>query len=92
MPIVYRYNKNVIAISETRNEDDVEFDIRIFEDKYWEEMKQVQRTFEGNSVHTDVLFYPYENHHFRVIVRQDYYLDFILALMKHQLLESTEWS
>lgn len=29
---------------------------------------------------------------FKVVVRKDFYLDFILALLKHQLLTRVEWT
>lgn len=92
MPLTYRYNKDVIHISETPNGTDVEFDIRILAEKNRAGMKEVQRMFEENKVYTDVLFYAYENHHYRVIARQDYYVDFILGLLKHHLVERVEWN
>lgn len=55
-------------------------------------MKKIREQFDDNRVHTDVLFYYYPNHEYRIIVRQDYYVDFVLALMKHRLLESVKWS
>lgn len=91
MVLTYRHNKDVIQINETPNDADVEFEIRILAEENWEGMKELQRTFEENRVYTDVLFYPYENHHYRVIVRRDYYVDFILGMLKHHLLESAEW-
>ena len=91
MELKYQYNKEIIRISEIPNDPDVEFDITIIAEKYWAGMKELQRKFEDNAVHTDVLFYPYENHHYKVIVRKDYYAEFIIELMKHQLLESVEW-
>jgi len=91
MTLTYRHNKEVIQISETPNVSDVEFDIKVLAEDKWAGIKELQRTFEDNDVHTDVLFYPYENHHYKVIVRIDYYADFILGLMKHHLLESVEW-
>ncbi|UVI33227.1 hypothetical protein [Paenibacillus spongiae] len=92
MSLIYTYNKKVIQIEETKNESDFEFDIKFIEDKYMAGMKQIQKGFEENKVYTDVLFYPYDSHHYRIIVRQDYYVDFVLALLKHQLLVSVEWS
>ncbi len=91
MRLAYRYNKAVIEISETPNEADVEFYIKPLTEEKWLEMKQLQRFFEDNSVYTDVLFYVYENNNIRVIVRRDYYVDFVLGLMSRQLLESVEW-
>lgn len=91
MRLTYQFNEAVIQLIETPNEADVEFDIRILAESKWAGMKEVQKTFEENSVHTDVLFYAYENHRYRVIARQDYYVDFVLELLKHQLLEKVEW-
>lgn len=48
--------------------------------------------FDENDVYTDVLFYAYANHKFQVIVRQDYYNDFVIELMRHHLLQSIEWA
>jgi hypothetical protein len=90
--LTYRYEQNVIHISETVNENDMEFHIRILqENPYLEGMKLVQRKFEDDEVCTDALFYLYPNHEYRVIVRKDYYIDFVLELMKHRLLKSVEW-
>lgn len=92
MKVNYSYNKDVIQIIEVPNEEDVEFDIKIPAEKYWAGMKELQRAFEEDKVYTDVLFYAYKDHHYRVIVRKDYYVDFILGLMKHQLVESVKWN
>jgi hypothetical protein len=91
--LTYQYNQDVIRITETANGDDIEFHIQILkEEPYVEKIRQVQNLFEDNDVHTDVLFYAYPNHQYRVIVRQDYYTDFVLAMMKHRLLQSVKWS
>lgn len=92
MGLTYSYNKDVIHINEKPNEMDVEFDIRVISEEHWEGMKELQRRFEENNVLTDVLFYPYENHHYRVIVRQDYFVDFVLGLMKYKLLDKVMWT
>ncbi|MDF2815078.1 MAG: hypothetical protein K0Q81_1278 [Paenibacillus sp.] len=90
--LAYRFNKDVIQIRETGNDSDVEFVISLLVDEpYTAAIKEVQHKFDENRIHTDVLFYAYENHQYRIIVRQDYYNDFILELLRHQLLESAEW-
>lgn len=88
----YRYNEDGIQIQETLDGEDTEFHIRIInEEPYVAGMKRVQERFEENHIHTDVLFYVYPNHEYRVIVRRDYYIDFVLEMMKHYLLQSVEW-
>ncbi|GGD62990.1 hypothetical protein [Paenibacillus nasutitermitis] len=92
MKLSYSYNNNLIKIEETPNNADIEFNIHLLEEKNIKAIKAVKELFEGNDIFTDVLFYVYENHHYRVIVRPDYYVDFILQLMKHQLVNSVEWA
>ncbi|SEM93749.1 hypothetical protein [Lihuaxuella thermophila] len=90
--LTYQYNQDIIRIRETVNKDDVEFHIQVLKEKpFVDHLKQVQNFFEDNEVYTDVLFYAYADHEYRVIVRHDYYTDFILALMKHRLLQSVKW-
>jgi hypothetical protein len=90
--LTYCFDENVIRISETANNDDTEFRIRIIQERpYLEAMKEVQKEFEHNRVYTDVLFYLYPNHEFHAIVRKDYYAEFVLELMKHRLLQKVEW-
>lgn len=91
MRLSYRYNEKAVQISETPNEADVEFEIRALTDEHRAAIKELQRRFEDNSVYTDVLFYAYEDHRYRIIVRQDYYVEFILGLLKYQLLDAAEW-
>ncbi|GIO62133.1 hypothetical protein [Paenibacillus cineris] len=76
----YRYDPSIIQITESVNEQDAEFRIRLLqEEPYLARLKQIRRFFEDNDIYTDALFYVYKNH------------DFVLALMKHQLLQSVEW-
>jgi hypothetical protein len=90
--LTYRFNKDVVQIREIANGPDVEFELILLETTHSAEaIKEVQHKFEDNRIYTDVLFYAYENYHYRVIVRMEYYVDFVLELMKHRLLESVEW-
>lgn len=90
--LAYSYNEQVIQIQQSSNDKDVEFLIEILQtEPYVEKLKKVRHFFEDNRVYTDVLFYALADHKYKVIVRSDYYVDFILELMKHRLLESVEW-
>lgn len=91
--LTYRYDSGIVSIQETKNENDVEFKIQFHvEQPYLDSMRKIQRWFEDDKVHTDVMFYVYENHEYHVIVRQDYYVNFVLALMKHHVLEEVKWT
>jgi len=90
--LTYHYDEKVIRISETINNDDTEFRIHLLQEHpYMEAMKQVQKEFDHNRVYTDALFYVFPNREFHIIVRKDYYTDFVLGLMKHRLLQKVEW-
>ncbi|MFD1775174.1 hypothetical protein [Paenibacillus rhizophilus] len=90
--LTYTYDQRIISIQEKANEADIEFQIELLGDnKLDAKLKDIQHEFEENAVLTDVLFYVYPNHKYHIIVRQDFYNDFILALMKHRLLLRVEW-
>lgn len=90
--LTYTLDADVIHMTESNNDGDVEFTIRIVkEEPYLNRFKEVQHYFEDNEVYTDVLFYAYEKHEYRVIVRSDYYVEFVLQLMKHRLIEQVKW-
>jgi len=91
MELTYRYNQDSIEMSESIMETDIEFEIRVIAEHGKTGIKKIKKFFEEDRVYTDVLFYAYENYRYRVIVRKDYYVDFILALLKHHLIESAEW-
>jgi hypothetical protein len=54
-------------------------------------IKKIRDFFDHNDTYTDVMFNIYANYEYQVFVRKDFYTDFILALMKYQLLEKVEW-
>ncbi|WNQ11858.1 hypothetical protein MJA45_02035 [Paenibacillus aurantius] len=91
MKMVYEWKPEIVDIKETENGKDIEFSIRVIAEAYYETMKAVQQVFEENDVITDVFLYTFPQHEYRVIVRKDYYEDFILQLLKHRLLTKAEW-
>ncbi|MDF2718435.1 MAG: hypothetical protein K0R28_5360 [Paenibacillus sp.] len=93
MKLSYDWDPGIVRIQESGNGDDTEFLIELVQNQpYAAAMRQVQQYFEANHVHTDVLFYLYPGHKYRVIVRQDYYNDFLLELLKHRLLRVLRWN
>lgn len=91
MKLIYEWNQHVIDISEVEVMNDIEFSIKILSPPHFEDMRSIERIFESNDVITDVLVYTYSDHEYHVIVRKDYYGDFILQLMKYRLLTKVEW-
>lgn len=95
MPLIYRIDQNRVQIRETSNDEDVEFELTFLQDEpLLSKMREVQKRFEDNDVYTDVLFYLNQDHErqYRIIVRKDFYEDFLLALLKFRILEGLEWA
>ncbi|MBC8079283.1 MAG: hypothetical protein H7X86_02995 [Gorillibacterium sp.] len=92
MQLTYRFDQANLKINEIDMGTDTEFEIQILNDgPLLRGIKEIHKAFDENKDYTDVMFYIYEHHQYKVIVRKDYYSDFVLALMKHKLLLSVEW-
>lgn len=91
--LIYQYDEAMLRIRESANENDVEFNIALVTDdsSVLAGLKRVREAFDENQVYTDVLFYNYPGHEYKVIVRNDYYVDFVIELMKQRLLKRVEW-
>jgi hypothetical protein len=90
--IRYDYDREGLSIQEKSNGDDMEFVLRIINaEKHLSAFHHVRDHFNANNIHTDVMFYVHADHEFNVIVRKDYYVDFILALFKYRLLNQVSW-
>ncbi|WP_199614876.1 hypothetical protein [Paenibacillus alkalitolerans] len=93
MKLTYQWDPGVVDIEETAGERDIEFRLRFTDaEPHAEHMKELEKHFEENRVHTDVFMYAYPNREYRLVVRNDYYVEFILELMKHRILRSVKWS
>lgn len=90
--IRYQFDENDVDIRETRNNNDYEYLIRLLNvNKHLESLKRLRASFEHDNIHTDVLFYTHSGHEYKVIVREDHYADFLLALFKFRLINRMEW-
>lgn len=90
--LTYRVNEERLQLTESANGNDIEFELTPGGEAAVHAIQQVQAYFDDNRVITDVFFYAQANHRYRVIVRKDFYEDFILQLMKHRLLRQVEWT
>lgn len=90
--LTYQFDSEVLDITENQDGNDIEFHIQLHKEKpYLEQLRRVQHYFDDNNDYTDVLFYAYEKHEYKVIVRQDHYVDFVTELLKARLLQSLAW-
>jgi hypothetical protein len=90
--IRYEYDREGLDIQEKENGEDREFVMKVKNpEKYLPGLRKVRTHFSKDTVYTDVLFYTHPNHEYHIIVRADYYVDFILSLFKHRILLRLEW-
>ena len=92
MRIKYMYDKNLLEIKEVANGNDMEFLIILFETELKKKLVKVRQYFDENKVLTDIHFYIHSNNNFQVIVRNDFYNEFILQLFRQQLLQEIKWN
>ncbi len=92
MTIVYQYDEENLEISEQPNDEDREFLIKVKNQEILPALRQVRNHFDQDRLITDVLFFTHKDHHIQVIVRKDFYVDFILSLFKHQVIKSIAWN
>jgi len=91
MKLKYEFNKELLSITEKVNEEDIEFAIVFKNEKFAEKFEKVHQYFDLNEVHTDALFFTNKDGSNQIIVKKDYYEDFILQLFKQQFLELVKW-
>lgn len=88
----YKYNPDEISLLEKRNGNDFEFLIKILKtEKHLDNFHQLRDHFNNNHIYTDVIFHAHSDHEFRIIVRVDQYVDFIIYMFKYKLITQVEW-
>lgn len=90
--LTYEYDQKLMNIEELSSGDDFEFWIRFQEANADAEkaVKNIRDEFDRNEVLTDVLFYAHTDG-YQWVVRNDFYVDFILQLFKHRLVRELRW-
>ena len=91
MKLKYEFNKELLSITEKVNEEDIEFAIVFKNEKFAEKLEKVHQYLDLNEVHTDALFFTNKEGSNQIIVKKDYYEDFMLQLFKQQFLELVKW-
>ncbi|AWB43281.1 hypothetical protein DCC85_02910 [Paenibacillus sp. CAA11] len=89
--LVYNYDANMIHIIETKDDQENTFRIKVLDTQYLKKLLAVLDYFDRNNIYTDVLSYPYKDNEFKVIVRKEFYNDFLAELLKAGLLQSLKW-
>lgn len=91
MRLLYNYNDKKMRLTEEKNGDDVEFNLTFIDNEVKKQLLKVKEFFNENNIFTDLLIYTHSDKHVQIIVRKDFYEDFILQLFKHHLIEEVKW-
>jgi hypothetical protein len=91
MRMLYKYNETKIVLNQSQNGDDVEFNLTLLDKEMKKQLVKVKEFFAENSITTDLLVYTHSDKRIQIIVRKDFYQDFILQLFKHHLLDEVKW-
>ena len=91
MKATYKYDKQFLSLEETSNGEDFEFTLT-FVDKNWrKKIEKIREHFDANNILTDIHFYIHPNNRFQVIVRKDFYNEFIIELFRQQIVQEIKW-
>ncbi|MFJ7727944.1 hypothetical protein ACIQXV_17590 [Neobacillus sp. NPDC097160] len=91
MKVAYKFDEKLLDLNETANGEDIEFSIILFNSELKKSLKKVREYFEENKVLTDIHYYIHPNNNYQVIVRKDFYNEFLIQLFRQQLLKEIVW-
>ena len=91
MKLIYTYDEKLFELQEKPNEEDVEFSLILFDKELKKGFVKVREYFNQNNITTDIQIYTHPNDTYQIIVRKDFYYDFVLQLFKQQLLLEMKW-
>ncbi len=91
MKLTYTFDEKIMKLTESKNGEDIEFNITFMTNEFKPQIEKVEKYFSENNIITDVLVYAHKNHHYQIIVRKDFYEEFILQLFKQQLILEVKW-
>ena len=91
MKVEYKYDAQILEINETTNGDDLEFTITLLDNQLKKGLKLVREYFEENKILTDIHYYIHPNNRYQIIVRKDFYNEFLIQLFRQQLLQEIKW-
>ncbi|MGG3560160.1 hypothetical protein ABES03_00660 [Neobacillus rhizosphaerae] len=92
MKVEYKYDAQLLDIIETVNGDDFEFTITLLDNQLKKGLKLVREYFEENKILTDIHYYIHPNNRYQIIVRKDFYNEFLIQLFRQQLLQEIKWA
>jgi len=91
MKATYKYDKQFLSLEETSNGEDFEFILTFVEKNWRKKIEKIREHFDANNILTDIHFYIHPNNRFQVIVRKDFYNEFIIELFRQQIIQEIKW-
>lgn len=91
MKLVYKYDETLLELQETPNGEDIEFSLTLLDVEVKKGLVKIREYFDLNNIITDIQVYIHPNNRYQIIVRKDFYHDFVLQLFKQQLLQELKW-
>ena len=92
--LTYEYDRSRFTITESKQGRDVEIHFHCHQEEasVHQAFHRMRQYFDGNDVITDVLLYAHAHEEYHWIVRDDFYVEFVMSLFKHKLITSVAWS
>lgn len=91
MKLVYKFDEKLFELQETQNGEDIEFTFTLLDVELKKSLLKIREFFDENNIITDIQVYIHHNNRYQIIVRKDFYHDFVLQLFKQQLLQELKW-
>ncbi|QIZ06954.1 hypothetical protein HFZ78_09810 [Priestia megaterium] len=91
MKVNYRYDEQILDLKETANDDDFEFTLTFVDNNWKKKVEKIREYFDENNILTDIHFYIHPNNRFQIIVRKDYYNEFLIQLFSQQIVKEIKW-
>ncbi|MEH7159318.1 hypothetical protein V7121_24225 [Neobacillus drentensis] len=91
MRVSYTFDEQLLSLQETANEEDFEFSLTLVAKDGRSKMEKIREHFDANNILTDIHFYIHPNNRFQIIVRKDFYNEFIIELFRQQLIQEIKW-
>lgn len=91
MKVAYTFNKQFLDLNEAVNGEDFEFSLTFFDNTFKKKIEKIREHFDTNSILTDILFYIHPNNRYQIIVRKDFYNEFIIELFRQQIVQEIKW-
>jgi hypothetical protein len=91
MKLIYLVDEKLIELKETPNGDDFEFSLTLLNTELKKRLLDIREYFNANEIATDIHIYIHPHNRYQIIVRKDFYHDFLLQLFKQQLLLELKW-